>query len=86
MTDSVKPAGGRGCRLASALAAVIAGDRSRATSWQYGQVCSCSSRWSPPRTAYVDAGLRSPEEILGQAPRTLDFIQPAALLLVGIFT
>ena len=35
-------------------------------------------------TAYVDADLRSPEEILAHAARTLDLTQPTALLLVGI--
>jgi S-adenosyl methyltransferase len=36
------------------------------------------------KTDYVDADLRSPEEILAQAAKTLDFSQPVALLLVGI--
>jgi len=35
-------------------------------------------------TAYIDADLRSPEEILAQAAKTLDFSEPVALLLVGI--
>jgi O-methyltransferase involved in polyketide biosynthesis len=36
------------------------------------------------KTAYVDADLRGPDEILAQAAGTLDFAQPVALLLVGI--
>jgi hypothetical protein len=36
------------------------------------------------KTAYIDADLRAPEQILDQAARTLDFTRPAALLLVGI--
>jgi len=35
-------------------------------------------------TAYIDADLRNPDEILAQAARTLDFTRPAALLLVGV--
>jgi hypothetical protein len=35
-------------------------------------------------TAYLDADLRAPEQILAQAARTLDFTRPVALLLVGI--
>jgi hypothetical protein len=35
-------------------------------------------------TAYIDADLRAPAEILAQAAGTLDFTQPAALVLVGI--
>src|SRR5690349_14629386 len=36
------------------------------------------------KTAYIDADLRDPEQILVSAAATLDFTQPAALLLVGI--
>jgi hypothetical protein len=35
-------------------------------------------------TAYLDADLRDPEEILERAAKTLDFSQPMALLLMGI--
>jgi hypothetical protein len=35
-------------------------------------------------TAYVDADLRDPDTILQQAGRTLDFSQPAAIMLMGI--
>jgi hypothetical protein len=35
-------------------------------------------------TAYVDADLRTPGQILEQAAKTLDFTQPVALLLIGI--
>lgn len=35
-------------------------------------------------TAYVDADLRSPGEILQQAAQTLDFTQPVAVVLAGI--
>jgi hypothetical protein len=35
-------------------------------------------------TAYIDADLRSPGEILQEAARTLDFSRPVAVLLVGI--
>ena len=35
-------------------------------------------------TAYIDADLRHPDQILAQAAQTLDFTRPAALLLVGI--
>ncbi|MDL5199779.1 SAM-dependent methyltransferase [Streptomyces sp. ALI-76-A] len=35
-------------------------------------------------TDYIDADLHDPEEILGQAARTLDFSQPVALMLMGI--
>jgi hypothetical protein len=34
--------------------------------------------------AYLDADLRDPEKILGEAARTLDFGQPMAVLLLGI--
>jgi S-adenosyl methyltransferase len=34
--------------------------------------------------AYLDADLRNPEKILGDAAKTLDFSQPIALLLLGI--
>ncbi len=34
-------------------------------------------------TAYVDADLRAPEEILARAASTLDFARPVAVLLVG---
>jgi hypothetical protein len=34
--------------------------------------------------AYLDADLRNPEKILGDAAKTLDFSQPVALLLLGI--
>jgi S-adenosyl methyltransferase len=34
--------------------------------------------------AYLDADLRHPEKILGDAARTLDFSQPVGLLLLGI--
>ena len=34
--------------------------------------------------AYLDADLRDPEKILGDAARTLDFSQPVGLLLLGI--
>ncbi|MET7480834.1 SAM-dependent methyltransferase [Streptomyces sp. NPDC005648] len=36
------------------------------------------------RTAYIDADLRLPSEILQQAAKTLDFDKPIALLLVAI--
>jgi S-adenosyl methyltransferase len=36
------------------------------------------------KTAYIDADLRSPGEIVAQANLTLDFTQPVAVLLVGI--
>jgi len=36
------------------------------------------------KTAYVDADLRDPDQILDQAARTLDFTRPTAVLLVGI--
>ncbi|GAB3657476.1 SAM-dependent methyltransferase [Actinocorallia lasiicapitis] len=35
-------------------------------------------------TAYLDADLRDPEEILARAAETLDFTEPIALLLMGI--
>jgi hypothetical protein len=35
-------------------------------------------------TAYIDADLRSPGEILQHAAQTLDFNQPVAVVLVGI--
>jgi S-adenosyl methyltransferase len=35
-------------------------------------------------TAYVDADMRAPDEILAQAASTLDLTQPVALLLIGI--
>ncbi|MGW5973578.1 SAM-dependent methyltransferase [Streptomyces sp. NPDC055186] len=35
-------------------------------------------------TAYIDADLRDPENILEQAARTLDFTQPVALILLGV--
>jgi hypothetical protein len=35
-------------------------------------------------TAYLDADVRDPEEILKRAAKTLDFTQPMALLLMGI--
>jgi hypothetical protein len=35
-------------------------------------------------TAYLDADVRDPEEILSRAAKTLDFNQPMALLLMGI--
>jgi hypothetical protein len=35
------------------------------------------------KTAYADADLRAPDQILAQAAATLDFTQPVALLLVG---
>ena len=35
-------------------------------------------------TAYVDADLRRPDEILRRARQTLDFIRPVAVVLVGI--
>jgi S-adenosyl methyltransferase len=35
-------------------------------------------------TAYLDADLRDPEEILTEAARTLDFGQPVAVLLLGV--
>ena len=35
-------------------------------------------------TAYIDADLRNPDEILHMAARTLDFSRPVAVLLVGI--
>ena len=35
-------------------------------------------------TAYLDADLRDPEKILGEAAKTLDFGQPIAVLLLGI--
>ncbi|ANP51598.1 O-methyltransferase involved in polyketide biosynthesis [Streptomyces griseochromogenes] len=35
-------------------------------------------------TDYIDADLRNPDGILEQAARTLDFTQPAALMLLGI--
>jgi S-adenosyl methyltransferase len=35
-------------------------------------------------TAYVDADLRRPDEILGHARQTLDFTRPVAVVLVGI--
>jgi hypothetical protein len=34
--------------------------------------------------AYLDADLRDPEKILGEATKTLDFSQPMAVLLLGI--
>jgi S-adenosyl methyltransferase len=34
--------------------------------------------------AYLDADLRDPEKVLGDAARTLDFSQPVGLLLLGI--
>jgi S-adenosyl methyltransferase len=34
--------------------------------------------------AYLDADLRDPEKILGEAAKTLDFGQPMAVLLLGI--
>jgi hypothetical protein len=34
--------------------------------------------------AYLDADLRDPEKILGEAAKTLDFSQPMAILLLGI--
>ncbi len=40
---------------------------------------------TPPGTCeYVDADLREPETILAQAARTLDFTQPAAILLLAV--
>ena len=38
----------------------------------------------PGSTDYIDADLRDPERILGQARKTLDFSQPVGLLLVAI--
>ena len=35
-------------------------------------------------TAYIDADLRNPDAILGQAAKTLDLAQPVALILLGI--
>jgi hypothetical protein len=35
-------------------------------------------------TAYVDADLRDPDNILREAGRTLDFTQPVAIMLMGI--
>ena len=35
-------------------------------------------------TAYLDADLRDPDEVLQQAARTLDFGQPIAIMLMGI--
>jgi hypothetical protein len=35
-------------------------------------------------TAYIHADLRQPDEILGEAARTLDFTQPIALMLLGV--
>ena len=35
-------------------------------------------------TAYVDADLRAPDEILAEAAKVLDLTQPVALILVGI--
>jgi hypothetical protein len=35
-------------------------------------------------TAYIDADIRDPEQILGQAARTLDFSQPVALMLLAV--
>jgi O-methyltransferase involved in polyketide biosynthesis len=35
-------------------------------------------------TAYIDADLRNPGEILRMAARTLDFSRPVAVLLVGV--
>jgi S-adenosyl methyltransferase len=35
-------------------------------------------------TAYIDADLRLPDEILGHARQTLDFTRPVAVVLVGI--
>ncbi|MDH2429094.1 SAM-dependent methyltransferase [Sphaerisporangium sp. TRM90804] len=39
---------------------------------------------APGLTAYVEADLREPEEILKAAGQTLDFRQPVALMLMGI--
>jgi O-methyltransferase involved in polyketide biosynthesis len=36
------------------------------------------------RTAYIEADLRSPQRILDEAVKTLDFRRPVALLLVGV--
>ena len=36
------------------------------------------------RTDYIDADLRDPDRIIGEASRTLDFAQPVALILMGI--
>uniref|UniRef100_UPI003F49A1A8 SAM-dependent methyltransferase n=1 Tax=Streptomyces chartreusis TaxID=1969 RepID=UPI003F49A1A8 len=38
----------------------------------------------PGVTAYVDADLHAPEELLRSAARTLDFTQPIGLMLMGI--
>jgi len=35
-------------------------------------------------TAYIDADLRDPDKILGEAAQTLDFTQPIAIMLMGI--
>ncbi|SFB86061.1 SAM-dependent methyltransferase [Streptomyces aidingensis] len=35
-------------------------------------------------TAYLDADLREPEAILGEAAQTLDFSRPVALMLLGV--
>lgn len=35
-------------------------------------------------TDYIDADLRDPERILGEAARTIDFAQPVAIMLLGI--
>jgi hypothetical protein len=35
-------------------------------------------------TAYIDADLRNPQEILQLAERTLDFSQPVAIMLLGV--
>ncbi len=35
-------------------------------------------------TDYIDADLREPEMIVGQATRTLDFAQPIAVMLLGV--
>ncbi|MFC4564193.1 SAM-dependent methyltransferase [Nocardiopsis mangrovi] len=35
-------------------------------------------------TSYIDADLRSPDDILGEAARTLDFERPIAIMLLGV--
>jgi hypothetical protein len=35
-------------------------------------------------TAYIDADIRDPERILGEAARTLDFSQPVAVMLLAV--
>jgi S-adenosyl methyltransferase len=48
------------------------------------RACALLSSTPQGACAYLDADLRDPGTILGQAARTLDFGQPVAIMLLGI--